>query len=180
MQSSASINLVKPKINILDELVKWALTFGRLLVIITEIVAFSSFVLRFSLDRTLVDLHDNIEKQQVIVVNLESREKIYRNLHERIEVAKTVSDQAGKNSKILNDIVNFTPSEITFNTFSIEGNKITIDTTVRSISALGSFVNSLRKYSDTSSVSIESINNSATGVINAKISVALKTGAPIK
>src|SRR3989338_4199098 len=115
MQSSASINLVKRKVSLLDEILRWTLSVGRLLVIITEIVAFSTFIYRFSLDRTIIDLHTQIKNKQAIVQSLKERENTYRRFQERILVASITSQQAGRNVKILNDVVELTPSEITFN-----------------------------------------------------------------
>ena len=175
MQSSVSINLIKSKVNILDEILKWALTVGRLLVIITELVAFSTFVYRFSLDRKLIDLHTKINQEQAIVASLKDRENLYRNLQERILVASTITDHGSRDVKILNDIAKFTPSTITFNAFVTENNKITIDSSVKSISSLSSFINLLRDYPQTSSVSIDRIDNqSLTTSVNVLIIVKLK------
>ena len=80
MQSSASINLLKGRVNLLDEIVKWSLTIGRLLIITVELVAFTAFIVRFSLDRTLIDLHDKIRQEQAIVASLKDTEAKYRNL----------------------------------------------------------------------------------------------------
>lgn len=175
MQSSVSINLIKSKVNILDEILKWALTVGRLLVIITELVAFSTFIYRFSLDRKLIDLHTKINQEQAIVASLKDRENLYRSLQERISVASTITDHGNRNVRILNDITKFTPPTITFNAFTTENNKITIDSSVKSISSLSIFINLLRDYPQTSSVSVDRIDNqSLTTSVNVLITVKLK------
>src|SRR3972149_11726382 len=100
MQSSASINLIKSKVNIFDEILKWALTVGRLLVILTELTAFSAFIYRFTLDRTLIDLHEKINQEQAIVASLKDREAIYRNLQGIITDAATITKSGSRNVKI--------------------------------------------------------------------------------
>ncbi len=180
MQSSASINLIKTKINILDEVLKWALTVGRLLIIITELVAFTTFIYRFSLDRQLIDLHEKINQEQAIVASLKDREALYRNLQERIKEVSRISNSGGRNVKIFNDIAKLTPPQISFNSFEIENNQIAIDANVQSISSLSNFLSLLREYQETSSVSIDRIDNqSQTSGINVIISVKLK-GSNIK
>ena len=175
MQSSASINLIKSKVNIFDEILKWALTVGRLLVILTELTAFSAFIYRFTLDRTLIDLHEKINQEQAIVASLKDREAIYRNLQGRITDAATITKSGSRNVKILNDVAQLTPPEITFNSFAIENNQIDIDSDVRSISSLTNFLALLRDYSESSSVSVNRINNqSLTNAINVLITVKLK------
>ena len=178
MQASASIDLVKNKANILDEILKWALNFGRLLVIIVEIVAFSSFIYRFSLDRTLIDLNDKIKNEQAIVESIKENEAIYRNLQGRLLIAKKVSAQGSMNHKILNNIVNLTPDQITFNSFSIENNEILIESNVGSISSLTNFINSLKDYKEIGLVTITNIENQPqTNTVTVSIKATLKEGA---
>lgn len=175
MQSSASINLIKSKVNTLDDILKWALSVGRLLVILTELVAFSAFIYRFTLDRTLIDLHEKINQEQAIVASLKDKEAIYRNLQERITDASTITKSGSRNIKILNDVARLTPPEITFNSFAIENNQIDIDSDVQSISSLTNFLVLLRDYSESSSVSVDRIDNqSLTNAINVLITVKLK------
>ena len=173
MQSSASINLVKRKVNLLDEILRWALSVGRLLVIITEIVAFSTFIYRFSLDRTLIDLHTEIKNKQAIVESLKERENTYRRFQERILVASITSQQAGINVKILNDVVELTPSEITFNSFSIDKGEAIIDSNINSVSSLSNFISVLRAYSEFSSVNIKSIQSNISGT-SVKVTISAK------
>lgn len=176
MQSSASVNLIKEKINIWDEILKWALSVGRLLVILTELVAFTTFIYRFTLDRTLIDLHSKINQEQAIVVSLKGRETLYRNIQERLFIISKVSESGSKNANILQDVVDLTPNGISFNSIEIVNNKIKIDSNVQSVSALSKFTSQLRKYEETSSVSIEKIENqSLSNKINVQILVILKS-----
>lgn len=175
MQSSASINLIKNKSTTLDEIVRWALSVGRLLIILTELVAFSTFIYRFTLDRTLIDLHEKISQQQAIVASLKDREATYRNLQERINEAEKITKSGNINAKILNDIIDKTPSEITYNSFAIENNQIAINSNVKSISSLTNFLKIINDYPQTSSVKIDKIDNqSLTSSLNVLITVKLK------
>lgn len=178
MQSSTSINLLKNKENFLDEALRWALTVGRLLVIIAEIVAFSSFIYRFSLDRTLIDLHSKVNQEQAIVASLKDQEAKYKNLQERISLAAKISNSGNKNVKIFNDVADLTPDDITYNSLTIAGNEIRIDASVKSISSLTQLMGSLRKYPQISSVNIDSITNKTTdSSIEAFITAKLKGGS---
>lgn len=175
MHSSSSVNLVKRKTNLLDEILKWALSVGRLLIIITEIAAFSAFIYRFSLDRTLIDLHSKIKQEQAIVESLKDKERAYRNLQERILWASAYNSTGDRRVRILEDVVKFTPSEITFNTFLIENEDIKIDLNISSISSLNAFIETLRSYPQISSVSIDSISNkNEKNAVNVTISAKLK------
>ncbi len=173
MQSS-SINLVKRQTTSLDDLIKWALSIGRLLVIIVEIVAFSSFLYRFYLDRKINDLNTEIKGKQAIVASLADREKEYRNIQGRIALASDLDLKADKNILILNDVVQSTPSDITFNTFSLEGNIVSIEAIAGSSSTLSLFMNTLRDHPQVSTATIARIENTGQGnPINVFITIRL-------
>lgn len=174
MQSSASINLLKGRVNLLDEIVKWSLTIGRLLIITVELVAFTAFIVRFSLDRTLIDLHDKIRQEQAIVASLKDTEAKYRNLQERIKLADTAAVKGSRNVDLLTGVIDITPSEITFNSIGITNNQIAIDADVTSVPSMTSFITELRKNPNVSSVSIEGISSkTANASLNVLIQVRL-------
>lgn len=175
MQSSASVNLVKTQNNTYDNIVHWALSIGRVLIIITELVAFSAFVYRFSLDRTIVDLHTKIKQEKLILENLKSQEQTYRNLQERLSLVKKITVEGNAKVDTLNDIITLTPQGITFNSFDLEPNQLDIDSNMESVSSLNTFIKSLKSYSKISSVSITNISNKADGSgINVLITAKFK------
>lgn len=159
MQSAVSINLVKKRDTLLDQIVRWALSVGRLLIIITEIVAFTTFLYRFTLDRTLIDLHAKIKGEQAIIESVKDREGIYRNLQDRLLSASALSEESGKNVKILNDIIEKTPANTTYDSLSINEGKITLQANFPSISAIGEMKKFLQEYPPVSSVNISTVTN---------------------
>jgi Tfp pilus assembly protein PilN len=179
MQASKQpIDLIKNKSNLMDDLLKWALSFGRLLVIVVEIVAFSAFIWRFSLDRQLIDLNDKIKQEQAIIEAMKPREKEYRNLQQRLATINQIDTKGNKSYQILQDIISFTPAEITYNSISIENDEVKIDLNIQSISSLTVFINALKEYPSVLSVNISSIQNrSQTNSVNVIIDVKLKKGS---
>ncbi len=175
MQSSASVNLIKIKTNAYDDVLRWALSIGRLLIIITEIIAFSTFIYRFSLDRTIIDLHSKIKQEKAIIESLKDKEAIYRNVQERVTLTKQISDKGNEKVQTLNDIIALTPTGITFNNFDLGQDQLSLDCNVESVSSLTTFVKSLKSYSKVSSVTIGSITNKAEGSgINVILTVKFK------
>jgi hypothetical protein len=76
-KAQLKINLLKKKSNrSLDVFVRWAITGGRFLVILTETIALGAFLFRFNLDRQIVDLSDRIKVARLSVV--QSNEEKYR------------------------------------------------------------------------------------------------------
>ena len=154
-----SINLVKKKIDYVDEFIKWALSIGRLVVILTEAIALITFIYRFSLDRQLIDLHSKILQEQAIVESLSDQEAIYRNLQDRLALASEVSDQSQKRVKVFSDIQNNIPQGATFNNLSVFERGARINVAYRSVSEVSGFVDYLKNYESIESVSIDKIEN---------------------
>lgn len=174
-KSSASINLLKRQTNLIDRFVTWALTIGRLLVILTEVIALSAFIYRFSLDKQLIDLHSKITQEQAIVNYLKDNEKTYRNLQDRLATATNYSTLGIDRFKVFSNIVGFTPKGMSFNNFTLYENRIKIDANVDSVSSLGIFVNSLKNYPAIDTVSIDKIaNKPSSAVISINITATLK------
>jgi len=174
-KNSASINLLKKQTSLTDRFITWALTIGRLLVILTEIVALSAFIYRFSLDRQLIDLHSKINQEQAIVNYLKDNEATYRNLQDRLAIATNYSTLGINRFKVFSDIVGFTPRGMSFNNLSLYDNRIKIEANVDSVSSLSTFVNSLKNYSAIDSVSIDKIGNKpSSAVITISITALLK------
>lgn len=154
-----SINLVKKKVDYIDGFIKWSLSIGRLVVILTETVALMTFVYRFSLDRQLIDLHSKILQERSIVASLKDQEEIYRNLQERVALAQEVSKQSSERVKVYSDVQKNIPQDATFNNLSVFEQGIRISTTFKSVSGVSKYVDFLKNYEGVESVSIDKIEN---------------------
>lgn len=154
-----SINLVKKKIDYFDEFIKWSLSIGRLVVILTEAVALITFIYRFSLDRQLIDLHSKILQETTIVESLKDQEEIYRNLQDRVALAQTVSKESGERVKVYSDIQKNIPQDAIFNNLSVFEEGARINATFKSVLGISRFVDFLKNYEKIESVSIDKIEN---------------------
>ncbi|HZJ18631.1 MAG TPA: hypothetical protein VFD45_03380 [Patescibacteria group bacterium] len=171
-----SVNLVKPRhADFFANFINWALTIGRLVVIVTELIALSAFLYRFSLDRQLIDLHSKIKQEQTIVNYLKKEEDTYRNLQERLTAATTFSEISQDRVKLFNDVLLFTPQGLSFSEFTLNNDRLKIAADVESVSSLSNFVEELKKYPKIASISIDKIENRpAIGLIKVTISALIK------
>lgn len=175
-KKSPSINLLRDSSgNFIDKFVAWALSAGRVIVIITELIALGAFLYRFSLDRQLIDLHTKINQEQKVVAYLKDNEQTYRNLQNRLLLAADFSKQGTDKVSILKQIIGLAPGGITFNNITLQKDRVRIDANSTSVSSLSNFVTSLKNYSRVSSVIIEKIENrSSSASINVSITALLK------
>lgn len=166
-----SINLLPNKgEGFLNQFLNWAVNIGRLLIIITETVALATFLYRFDLDMKIVDLHDEIKQKSFIVKNFHTYEDSFRNLQERLALAKDYDRQASKNLKIFTDITDIGRGKVTFSNLSVSTETVRIEAYAPSATALSQFTSALKTHPSIASVSIDNVENSAT---NARIVVSI-------
>src|SRR3989344_3874733 len=174
-ESFSSINLIKNKqIPLFDKFMNWALTVGRLIVILTEIIALLAFVYRFSLDEKLIDLHSAIKQKQVLISLLKQDEDKYRNLQDRIALAGSLMEKNAKTNKIVLDIVGLTPQGARIDSLTFNKDKLIINANIGSVSSLTDFINVLKDYPDIKAMSIDNIENKSTGGLLVTVTTMFK------
>jgi Tfp pilus assembly protein PilN len=172
-----SVNLLKSKgNNFLDKFISWALTIGRMMIILTETIALVAFLYRFVLDRQLIDQKDRINQKAAQIKLYEGSEKNYRNLQNRLALISQLQNQSVGQTTLLSDIVNNTPKGVTFNTLAVSLQGIHIEANVQSVAALTTLVNKLKQNPNVTSVSIDKIENKTLdATIAVGISAKLRT-----
>lgn len=172
-----SINLVKSdKGDFLERLTSWLLSVGRILVIITELVALGAFLWRFGLDQQLIDLHSKIKQKQAIVAAFKKNEDEYRNLQDRLSIAASFADSSEKKFQTYREILTLAPSGIAFDKLSQTSQALSMEINVNSVSALSSFVYALKSHPNIESVSIDKIETKTSkAIIVVGISATLKS-----
>ena len=177
---SVSINFLRQKDKgFFDKFLAWALSVGRVIIVLTETVALAAFLYRFSLDQQIIDLHGTIKSKQNIVAAFNRsgkyNEKTFRNLHDRINAAKNLSSKSSQSLSLLSDILSLTAGT-TVNDLTLSQDSIKIDMSISSVGQLQSLVQNLQKNAHVSSVSIDKIENrTSQGLIRVQITAQLKT-----
>ena len=175
-KKSSSINLVKKDNNQLaNQVINWALTVGRLMVIIVEIIALSAFIYRFYLDNQLRDINAKIQQDQAVLSSQKQKEEEYRNLQDRLNLESLIINQGKQQLNTFKEIISLTPQGITYSNFSLIGNQLNIQLDTSSVFPLSALVDQLRKYPQTDFISINTIENrSSSSLISVGITVNLK------
>ena len=124
------INLVKKRESFTDKFLSWALSAGRVIIILTEVIALSAFLYRFVLDRQLIDLHAKIRQEQAIIAFSKASEDKYRNLQDRLSAATRFSKLGQDQVKVLKDILALSASNTTFSNITTSDTNIKINARV--------------------------------------------------
>jgi len=171
-----AINLLPNKGGgLIAQFLEWALNIGRLLIILTEILALGTFIYRFSLDMKIVDLHDHIKAQSFIVKNFSNNETTYRNLQSRLLITKQYDSIGTRTPNLFKDIIEMGRGHLTFKSILIGADSAKIEAQAPSSAALTAFVNSLKKHDLIQGVSIEKVENkTSSALITIGVTATLK------
>jgi hypothetical protein len=171
-----SINLLPKKgESFVTQFLNWTLTIGRLLIIVVEFLALGTFLYRFDLDMKIVDLHDKIEAQSFIVANFEKSEVAFRDIQDRLALAKRYDNIGTTTANIFTEITGLGQGKITFRNLTVETEAAKIEAQATSTTALAQFVDKLKKHPSITSVSVDKVENSASSSqIIVTITAALK------
>jgi hypothetical protein len=151
----------------------WALTIGRLLIILTEMVALGTFIYRFGLDEQIVNLHDKIKAESSIVYGFKNAEITFRDIQDRLTTIKRYTLVGNTTTGIFTDITKMGQGKITFKDLMINTQNAKIVVFASNPLALTDFVNSLKKYPSVTSVSVDKVENDTT---SAQIIVSITAG----
>ena len=171
-----SINLLPNKgESLFTQFLSWGLSIGRLLIILTETVALGTFLYRFSLDMRIVDLHDEIKIQSFIVRNFAASEEKFRNVQERIALARLYSEQSDVTPTVFQGITDMGRGKVTFKDLAVGNDRVKIEIESPSSSKLRQFVDQLSAYPELTEISIDKVENKPANAVIAVTITALLT-----
>jgi Tfp pilus assembly protein PilN len=125
-----SINLLSKnelEVTPIGRVLKWALSFGKYIVIFTQIVVIAAFIYRFKLDPDLDTVNDTIAQQQQVIISYQDLEQQARILHGQLEVLRTLTDKYLKLGLALETVNRNTPLEVEVKSMAVSTNGITLE-----------------------------------------------------
>lgn len=143
MSALGSINLL-PKsefeTSFWGKFLKWALSTGRYMVILTELVVIIAFLSRFKLDKDLADLSDNISGKKAVIDASASYEKQFRTIQNKLLVAEKMIDSQTGMAAIIDLITTRTVPGIKLSSVNVTKSEVLVSGTALSDQAFGDFI----------------------------------------
>jgi Tfp pilus assembly protein PilN len=162
--------------SILDKIINWSLTWGRAIVMLTELIALLAFLYRFGLDQQLADLNDKITQHELIIKASKNSEDNFRGLQHRLSLIQTYTAVGQTTISSLQQILDTTHGNVQFTLLSLTDNSIHASAISQSTDHLNAFINDLRNLSVVSDITITSIQSKqSTGQTLADITIALQS-----
>lgn len=156
---------------------RWSLTYGRYIIICTEIIVLLAFTYRFTLDRRITDLNEEIAQKSAIIEANQGFETQFRNLQSRVGQVGTLVTQPNVTYELLKHLEQITPPGVLFKMIGVADQRITIDATADTNASLALFVAKLKSSPLLTSVSIGTLSKTSTGtaIASFKVDAVIRT-----
>jgi hypothetical protein len=163
---------------------KWALSAGRYIVIFTELVVIISFATRFTLDRQVTDINEEISQKESIITAYGDLENNFRIVQKKIDVYKQIEQE----SNIVETFAHLravTPEGIVLEELVVRPETITASGRALSQTAFNLLINNLQLSPEFHNVRVDTVesgeNENAPGFafsLRADTRVVTKVTAP--
>lgn len=154
----------------------WALTVGRWIVVVVELVVILAFLSRFKLDRDIADLYESIRAKQNIIQSSAGFERDFRQFQSRLVMADTLTKKQLQAVPIIQAVAASLPTEVVLTNLAFEEGEVRLTGLSLSENGVKSLVSNLRVSSVLSDISIASIakQKETQGSIIFKVSAKVK------
>jgi hypothetical protein len=130
MAKTAPKNQLRLKLNLLHpneippslptRFLRWVVSYGRYIVIFTEIIVVSAFVYRFKLDYDLDTIKTSINKDVPFIEGLISDEALINQTQTKLKTIGTAFDRSPDWQRIFNNLATVIPRSLRINSLSID------------------------------------------------------------
>lgn len=156
---------VTPDVNLLPEddleqrpggkFLKWALSWGKKIVILTELIVVLAFLSRFKLDSDVANYSEEIDRRKTIILASQNFEQEFRTTQEKVNKVKAALNTPSLVT-IYDTVQDLVPSEVTTDQIGIVDTKVSIAGTGED-AYLSQMVNSFKGSPDFSDVILEKV-----------------------
>ncbi len=164
----------KPKEAITANFLKWSVNIGRIIIVFTELIAMSALIYRFTIDRKIIDLHDEIKKHELLVRAQSAKESDYRSIQNRLESIKITESETQAKIEIMNGILkSIAQGSFSSTNLTVSPNTIDINGVAVSIFPLNNFMDALKDNPNVTSINLNDLSSGDQG-IQFKLTIELK------
>lgn len=171
-KKQVNINLIikdKTGGSISEQFLAWILTYGRYIIIITQIVVLSVFFFRFKIDRDHTDLKELVTQKQAIVESLSDFETEIRRVQGRLANIRSISKNQDALMKVIIFFQQRTPTDTNFSNLALTSGKITFQATSGNLRSFSYILRQLQQDKKFSEVTLSDMNRKPDGRIDFKI-----------
>ncbi len=142
----------------LGRFIGWATTYGRYIMVTTEMIVLVAFLSRFSLDRQLTDLKDEIQQKQDIIAANQDLEIQFRQIQDSLNKMKALLAKQEIPTNTINTLHVLLPSGTYFQSLSINDSKITSQVVSLTVQSFSQFLINLSATKQLSNIEIGTVD----------------------
>lgn len=144
---------------------KWIINSGKIIIVVVELLTLGALAFRFFVDRQIIDLNDKIKQEQLFVNAQQKKETLYRNLQARLSAISTVSTSSQKYVSFINDLtILLNSNEFLESNLIATADTISIDAQAYSVFTVNSLIETLKKNSIVTNISLDELASQDQGV----------------
>lgn len=136
---------------------KWAVTSGRYVVIITEMIVVIAFLSRFKLDTDLNRLNSAIADKKVVLDSLVGKETEFKSVQKKVSWANQILNRKIVAGDVLQSIVERTPEGVRFIGLKFDEQSVNITASAVDERIMGLFLGQLNNNSAWKAVELASV-----------------------
>lgn len=142
----------------------WALSVGRYIVVITELIVIMSFLSRFKLDRDLTDLNEAIEKQKAIIQSYGTLETQFRQTQDQLQFIRqnTPIYSADETLAIISKTL---PPDVKIDELTLNTQGFSFTSTALSMEGFTQFIQAMFNQNEISDVILGTVDTKDQGLI---------------
>jgi len=152
-----------------EQFLAWILTYGRYIIIITQIIVLSVFFFRFKIDRDHTDLKELVTQKQAILESLTDLETEIRRVQARLANIHTISANQDSLLKVIRFLQQRTPSDTSFTTLILSSDRISFLASSGNLRSFSYMLRQLQQDKKFTEVTLQDMNRKADGRIDYKI-----------
>lgn len=159
-QSSPRVNLLPSdrfEFSKTGKFLDWALTTGRYLVVMTELVVTMAFLSRFWFDKVLTDLREQRLQREVVVDSFKEFEQMFLSTQSRFNFVRKTIDSSLKSDEELIAINGLSPKGVDYTQIQIAPEKTSLSGFAASASDFSSLLSNLESQQRFSEVTVKEL-----------------------
>ena len=129
----------------MGRIINWATTYGRYIMVGTEMIVLLAFISRFSLDRKLTDLNESIEQKQMVIEANLPFERDIKMIQKKLESIETLIQLQEAPLEFLTLLKSILPQDVYIDSYSFTPNSMNIEATAASTVGFAVFINKIQQ-----------------------------------
>jgi len=177
-KQKTSINLViKPEeqLNLSSQFLNWALTYGRYIIIIIQIVVLSVFFMRFKFDRDRTDLRETVSQKKALIESITEMENEIRKVQKKLADIKLITTEQDIYLRLINFLEDNTPVETTFSLLSFSSDKVSFVAVAQDLKTFNYLLKRIQDEKLFTDIALEDLKRRADGKVEFRVMTKLVT-----